>query len=359
MFYDKKIKYLDYYENGSRIKGAGYVRLEARGQSLRLELSVTALHPTDSFEREIFLCSGKEEKSVGIIRISAGRGQYQRQWPDSSNIGGTEISYAGLEGIHIPMGANREISCRWQTQKTAPATDALPRKDESLYQAPSRSDKEMAVSAGGASTDIVSPDTGSADVISADVISADVISMNKARKIRTAERELQVIQSEAPKREFQTAAEEAEPSEIPAAAKMPARSEIGATSKAQLDSPAAPVKLLEDKWEQLWAIYPHLRPFRDKREYLSLRPADFVIFSSSSYRLVNNSFLLHGYYNYKHLILARVERKGEAFYYIGVPGNFYEKEKQVAIMFGFESFECAEEPAQAGDFGYYMMRAEL
>ena len=74
---------------------------------------------------------------------------------------------------------------------------------------------------------------------------------------------------------------------------------------------------------------------------------------------MNNSFLLHGYYNYHHLLLARVERKGEACYYIGVPGNFYEKEKQVAIMFGFESFECAEEPAQAGDFGYYMMRARI
>ena len=60
-----------------------------------------------------------------------------------------------------------------------------------------------------------------------------------------------------------------------------------------------------------------------------------------------------------HLLLARMERKGETLYYIGVPGTFFEKEKQVAIMFGFESFECAEEPAQAGDFGYYMMRTGL
>lgn len=119
------------------------------------------------------------------------------------------------------------------------------------------------------------------------------------------------------------------------------------------------IKPMEDKWPQLWAIYPHIRPFQDEREYLSIAPADFVLFTAASYRSVNNSFLLHGYYNYKHLILARVEKRGEIFYYIGVPGNFYEREKQVAIMFGFESFECAEEPAQAGDFGYYMMRVEL
>ena len=117
--------------------------------------------------------------------------------------------------------------------------------------------------------------------------------------------------------------------------------------------------LSEDKWSQLWAIYPHIRPFRDEREYLSIGPADFVLFPAASYKTVNNSFLLHGYYNYSHLILARMEKKGEMVYYIGVPGSFFEKEKQVAIMFGFESFECAEEPAQAGDFGYYMMRTEL
>lgn len=120
-----------------------------------------------------------------------------------------------------------------------------------------------------------------------------------------------------------------------------------------------PVKLLEDKWTQLCAIYPHIHPFRDKREYLSIGPADFVLFPAASYKMVNNSFLLHGYYNYHHLILARVEQKGEYRYYIGVPGGYFEKEKQVAIMFGFESFECETEPAQTGDFGYYMMRTEL
>ena len=119
------------------------------------------------------------------------------------------------------------------------------------------------------------------------------------------------------------------------------------------------VRLLENKWAQLWAIYPHIKPFNDEREYISIGPSDFVLFPEASYKMVNNSFLLHGFYNYNHLLLARVERRGEAAYYIGVPGNFYEKEKQVAIMFGFESFECAEEPAQAGDFGYYMMRTGL
>ncbi len=120
-----------------------------------------------------------------------------------------------------------------------------------------------------------------------------------------------------------------------------------------------PVRLMEDKWQQIWAIYPHIRPFQDGREYLSISPADFVLLPGDAYRAANNSFLLHGYYNYEHLILTRIEKRGEISYYIGVPGNYYDREKQVAVMFGFESFECGTEPAQPGDFGYYMMRTQL
>lgn len=133
------------------------------------------------------------------------------------------------------------------------------------------------------------------------------------------------------------------------------RSASGST----LGSAKRPVRLMEDKWQQIWAIYPHIHPFQDEREYLSISPADFVLLPEEAYRAANNSFLLHGYYNYDHLILTKIEKRGEVSYYIGVPGNYYEREKQVAIMFGFESFECGTEPAQAGDFGYYMMRTQL
>ena len=76
-------------------------------------------------------------------------------------------------------------------------------------------------------------------------------------------------------------------------------------------------------------------------------------------RLVHNSFLLHGYYNYRHLILGRIRQKDAWQYYIGVPGNFYDREKMVAEMFGFEAFEGEKESASPGDYGYYMKRVEI
>ena len=57
--------------------------------------------------------------------------------------------------------------------------------------------------------------------------------------------------------------------------------------------------------------------------------------------------------------MCRETKKDGEQFYIGVPGNFYEKEKQVAVLFGFESFEGQREPAGNGDFGYYMVRVEI
>ncbi len=54
----------------------------------------------------------------------------------------------------------------------------------------------------------------------------------------------------------------------------------------------------------------------------------------------NNSFLLHGYYNYRYLVLARIGGDGGSRirYILGVPGHYYSNEKYMASMFGFPHF---------------------
>lgn len=116
----------------------------------------------------------------------------------------------------------------------------------------------------------------------------------------------------------------------------------------------------EDKWEQLQRSYKVVHPFGDARVFLSIEPKDFIVLQSSYQRLVNNSFLLHGFYNYRHLILGPDKNLGGAgnCFYLGVPGTYFEREKMVAVMFGFEGFEC-DGAVEIGKFGYYMRRVEL
>ena len=112
--------------------------------------------------------------------------------------------------------------------------------------------------------------------------------------------------------------------------------------------------LKEDKWEQILDTYENIHPYGDERTYVKLEPKDFVILQSKYQHLVNNSFLLHGFYNYRYVILGK-----EQDYYLGVPGVFYEREKMVALMFGFEAFECPGGNVRAGEFGYYLRKVEL
>ena len=51
--------------------------------------------------------------------------------------------------------------------------------------------------------------------------------------------------------------------------------------------------------------------------------------------LGNNSFLLHGFFNYRHLLFGKLEN-GEWF--IGVPGFYERQERVMASIFGFPGF---------------------
>ena len=129
--------------------------------------------------------------------------------------------------------------------------------------------------------------------------------------------------------------------------------------------------ILDDKWAQLCRIYQIVHPYEDEREYISIQPRDFVIMTSDYQHLANNSFLLHGFYNYRHLILGKEEgeevqkadeegeKKKQTCFYLGVPGVYYEREKMVARMFGFEAFECKGGRAETGKFGYYLRKVKI
>lgn len=112
--------------------------------------------------------------------------------------------------------------------------------------------------------------------------------------------------------------------------------------------------LYENKWEQLLTTYERIHPYGDNRIYVKLEPKDFIVLRENYQHLVNNSFLLHGFYNYRYLILGK-----EKDFYLGVPGVFYEREKMVALMFGFEAFECEGGEAEEGKFGYHLRKVEI
>ena len=88
-----------------------------------------------------------------------------------------------------------------------------------------------------------------------------------------------------------------------------------------------------------------------KRSDLTLLPRRF-------WPLANNSFLLHGYRNYSHLLL--LEDSGQLW--LGVPGIYDPREARAADLFGFPRFTregasaldlCESERSADADFGHW------
>lgn len=384
MFYERKIKYLDYYEGGEKLRGGGFVKLEVKEDKFRLEISVKGLYPTDSFVRDVILRSGGTEAALGQITIRDGCGSFEYSCDVDKEMGNTRISYAALREIRIPIGGTRELICPLaeaaRTYREQVPVSGVSASPVSMEESAEKEKEAFEVSKNAIAEEEKSAEAAKEETEKAEAAEEAIEARKAGEKVQQPlqhpqQRENasapQTLQSEV---HLASAEPEIQQENRPEGRwgsgqerKLENKSEGKSDSTSESKSKGSHTtqkgktapRLLEDKWQQLSAIYPHIQPFQDERDYLSINPSDFVLFPSKFYKAVNNSFLLHGYYNYNHLILARMEHRGEVIYYIGVPGNYYDREKQVAVMFGFESFECAAEPAKTGDFGYYMMRMEL
>lgn len=70
----------------------------------------------------------------------------------------------------------------------------------------------------------------------------------------------------------------------------------------------------------------------------------------------NNSFVIHGFMNYSHLIVKTEDNKK----YLGVPGIYEKPEEMMAKLFGFTEFvdeKTHSESQSEGAFGYWLSQA--
>lgn len=94
------------------------------------------------------------------------------------------------------------------------------------------------------------------------------------------------------------------------------------------------------------------------RTYEKIQRQDLSRLPRKDWKLANNHFLLHGFYNYHHLLYITEDDH----IWIGVPGIYHEKEEVAAKAFGFPQFHrltdaelelSFEETDTVEDFGYW------
>ena len=114
-----------------------------------------------------------------------------------------------------------------------------------------------------------------------------------------------------------------------------------------------------DAFEKMIEEYPKLPMYGATELFNCVRihPKDIGKLDMRNWKLGVNSFLTHGYYTYQYLLLGKMRfDDGSEHAIIGVPGVFSNREKYLANMFGFEQFIPVKKVGvKTGEFGYWIV----
>ena len=443
--YHRLISYIYAYEGGIKGKNTGFAKLETRGTSCRIQVSVRRVFAGGS-PIGVYLLAGQEEIRIGTLFVRGGNGEF-RAVVNCENIEGSGCNMEECCGLtlHETDSAWRAYTTIWEDAvahaaevELADVTAEKVREQEAEKEEATRklaenvSGEVNSASVGKEKLDEASELTRSGEMENQDTSTEtekkEAVNINETdfgisqpqpEKLEDSNLEIfedtetmeavpdisetsdhqeaevvqetqtetpqesfqestQEVQTETPKESFQESYQEAQ---TEARRKDPQESTREVRKEALPDSPPDHQEAFqpgsqnqkqpqpdsskefpkEDPAESLWnrlrAAYPKVTAFEcaDGCEILVIKPQDIGLLPRENWVYGNNSFLLHGYYNYRYLILARLGKPGERGRYIlGVPGHYGNNEKYMAAMFGFDRFvRSTRQPPRDSRFGYW------
>lgn len=351
-FCAKKIVYLSLYERGEKLGPAGFAGIYGGRENVRINVQVKSKSGDKNGRYPVFLITQKQDILLGDILLEEGKGCLERIFFIDRNKMVAGNLYVGPEDI---CGIRLEISDNSQIKGIIKAIVKGGSNLSGISQLKEKTFTEEAHTAEARTGKVCAEEAYTEKACTGEACAAEACA-EEAYTEETCAKEAYI--------------EEAYAAEACAEEKYAAKPDFKERKEDVIQEAARketqePVFFQEnipaDKWEQLKKQYKRVHPFGDGREFISIELRDFVVLREKYQKLVNNSFLLHGFYNYRHLILGKDYKIGEnndICFYLGVPGVFFEREKMVAVMFGFEGFECAGS-VEIGKFGYYLRQVEL
>ncbi len=119
--YRKQIAYLDYLEDGVKIKNAGFVRIEEQNGHNRMEVKVKNLPGKDCGE---FRLQEEHERTVGRISLQGGNGNCCMVWrmPEPGELDNSrEESWQQTAQLRILLSGKRMLIANWHEPVEIPA----------------------------------------------------------------------------------------------------------------------------------------------------------------------------------------------------------------------------------------------
>lgn len=444
--YHRLISYIYAYEGGIKGKNTGFAKLETRGTSCRIQVSVRRVFAGGS-PIGVYLLAGQDEIRIGTLFVRGGNGEF-RTVVNCENIEGSGCNMEECCGLtlHETDSAWRAYTTIWEDAvahaaevELADVTAEKVREQEAEKEEATRKQTEKAQEAekeeaarkpaenvsgevNSASVGKEKLDEASEFVRSGEMESQDTSTETEKKEAvninetdfgidqpqpeqqedsnleifedtETMEavpdipetsdyQEAEIVQeaqTETPQESFQESTQEVQ-TETPQESSQESSQEAQAEARREDSQPDCQEPFQPDSqnqkqpqpdsskespkedpaetlWNRLRVTYPKVTAFEctDGCEILVIKPQDIGLLPRENWVYGNNSFLLHGYYNYRYLILARLGKSGERGRYIlGVPGHYGNNEKYMAAMFGFDRFvRSTRQPPRDSRFGYW------
>ncbi len=372
--YRRLISYIYAYEGGVKGKNTGYAKIEVRGDQCRIQANVKKVF-VGSNDIGVYLLSPGREILLGKIFIRGGNGEFRIQVAS----GNVEASGYGIDqcyGLTIhdvestwqcyttiwedAVAQAAEIQLEHVTAENVRKQQEQSEKTEEKNETEKEKNEPLPISA-EIERQLKAEEERLKDVQPWEIEEAETEQQTEAEMVQQTEKETVMPQQ----------AEEQQPENQPKMAQRqtPQPEPASPADACQPENPEL-LKSLEKQeqeaknrmnsgglWSRLQRTYSKVLAFDYDHgcEILSIKPQDIGLLPREIWVYGNNSFLLHGYYNYRHLILARLNTsEGGSRYLLGVPGHYYSNEKYMASMFGFPHFVLArKQPEEDGRFGYW------
>lgn len=383
--YKRLVSYIYAYPGGVRDKNVGFAKAEVRNGQFKLTVSVKGVY-TDT--PELFgvyvMVDGKKHQpggftllKTGTVMVNQGIGQYQDLF-NPMNINQSGYTFEDISGIALAR-ENEDFyrmfslweDCILNTEDITFAQPEAAAASNPVVQADS---EEVSVKEQVNRTTGQEAERKSAEM-SGNVREAETVRRNAEDVSENEVEEASVTSKPATPESAQSAGQQADLQQETAQMKaqqvrameavqellfrntnpqgtMPQNTKLQYTTpqnaKPQEEMPA---------FEKVFINRDFIDAFEDDYFYdcVEVTPELLKQLPIEDDAVVNNSFLVHGYYNFKHILFGKVcENDNNTRYFIGVPGMYCNRERFMASMFGFCNFKKSHRSDYSNPyFGYW------
>ena len=364
--YKRLVSYIYAYNKGQKDKNVGFAKVEIRNGQCKININLKGVYTDTPENYGVYFVVRKDGDIVGVklgdMTVKNGLGEYSDiTYP--GNINNSGYSFSDIGGIFIGNRNNRHnvLASQWDDEEINTSKIVFPEEIRIKNEKPIEPDKKIELG------ETSSSEKEEAQLVSETQNKNETQLFNKTHNKEEAQaseiQEKNKTQITYVRREEETQEDNDLRLESEATVVDDYNDFLESTKYSEEEGLQDSDFDAQSDWTTIFSQNNTIDAFSDDDYYdcVEITPEDIKKLPLSDTNMYNNSFLMHGYYGYKHILFGKVQKNGEKnLYFIGIPGVYSNREKFMSSMFGFNNFKKSHRSDFRNPyFGYWYMEVYL